>query len=217
MSIQVEKPKLTDDPRFESLKLLKEWSSWMVTTEGVMIGFLVNALAKAPPVGASNTATSTLHLDLVMLQYTILAFASSIAMAAWVLGSLPSISQRLHRGPLQLGAYGIFDLPIVRWIPLCAITFLQHLFFFGGLIALFSALPLSREIVGRKLTTFGWMIVLVGFVIAAALMLWWRARIKGDGVPSTTTRPDGNEADSDQGRLPVNRVADLTQCPPQMN
>lgn len=169
----------------------------MVTTEGVVIGFLINAIAKAQPVGASDTATSTLRLDLEVLQYTILAFASSIAMAAWVLGSLPSITQRLHRGPLQLGAYGIFDLPIVRWVPLYAVTFLQHLFFFAGLIALFFALPLSREIIGRGLTSFGWMMVLVCFVIVASLMLWWRERIRGNDVASTSAQADGNEVSSD--------------------
>jgi hypothetical protein len=142
MSSQVENKKLTDDPRFESLKLVQQWSSWMVTTEGVMIGFLVNAISKAAPPGAQ---TETLQLDLEALQYTILAFAISIAMAAWVLGSLPSIAQRLHRDPSRdLGAHGIFDLWLIRRIPLYAATFLQHLFFVAGLVTLFFALPVWK-------------------------------------------------------------------------
>lgn len=129
--------RLADDPRFEAAKFVKDWSTWMVTTEGVMIAFLVNALAK-----------DNLKMDAVMATWTVVLFSLSIIMAAWVLGSLPSITQRLHRTTCHFGEHGLFDLPVVRRVRLHWVTFLQHTFFLAGLVTLGLSLPPVRALLG---------------------------------------------------------------------
>lgn len=70
--------------RLEALKLLKDWSVWMVTFEIAGIGWLL-----------AKTESSSLPLDENFKKLTIVAFAFSVAFAAWVLSGIVSLVQRV--------------------------------------------------------------------------------------------------------------------------
>jgi len=203
MPAEVSSVKLSDDPRFEALKLLKDWSTWMVT-EGVMIGFLVNALPKALTVTQTSSgsqsrdlANSALVLRAEGLQCAILAFAISAAMAAWVIGSLPSITQRLRKSGSHrdLGAHAFFDLPILRWIPLYTLTFLQHLFFVVGILSLGFAVPIPEAILRRLCSLPAWWLVLIPLATIAVLAWGWQ--VTGGGVTRRSSKDHRTIGDFD--------------------
>jgi hypothetical protein len=104
--------------RLEALKLLKDWSVWMVTVETAAIGWLLGKVDGIQP---------------DFKKFTIIAFALSIAFAAWVLSGIVSLVQRVNTEP-ALDKAGVYDLRGVRKIRFGWITFLQHLFFFAGVV-----------------------------------------------------------------------------------
>lgn len=167
--------KLSEDPRFEGAKLVKEWSTWMVTTEGVIIGFLINSIAKWPPSGSEVE----LPLNRNLIVGTIAAFALSMAVAAWVVGSLPSVVQRLPHSRRALGAHGMLDLPWLRDVPLYVLTFLQHLFFGVGIVTLLLALPWPLPSKFRLAPSLGFAFALVaGAIIVRLSLKRWRRHVR---------------------------------------
>jgi len=111
------------DRENEALKFLQSWSSWMITVETALLGFA----------GATVLFKDKVQFCHGWFIVTVGSFALSIAAAAWVLGSLPSIAVRIqeHQNPYNLS---IFDYPLMP--PLYAVACLQHATFLAGLVAL---------------------------------------------------------------------------------
>jgi hypothetical protein len=114
--------------RITALRFMKEWSVWMVGVETALLGFLVSLLSR-----------DMLALGSYYLKGAAICFGLSIAFAAWVLGAIPSISQRLSKETGSIYMLGLFKIPVFRHVRLGWITFLQHLFFLLGLGGLIGA------------------------------------------------------------------------------
>lgn len=110
----------TKEKQFKAAELLKDWSIWLVTVQSGAIT-LITMFSKE-----SLIAKNVFSLG------TVICFALSIAVATWVLGSLPSIVQRV--GP---GDY-LHDKWLFSWwpTPLWAASFAQHILFLLGLFCL---------------------------------------------------------------------------------
>lgn len=124
----------TDTLRLEALKLLREWSVWMVAVQTGLIGFLISLLLQ-----------SQIRLGSIYIKGAVICFGLSIIFAAWVLGAIPSIIQRLNSDERGIYAIGIFDLPLLRHLRLGWFSFFEHLGFLLGLLALIVSVTL-REI-----------------------------------------------------------------------
>jgi hypothetical protein len=131
----------TIDRKVEAAKLLKDWSVWMVTVQSGLIGFLANAVSKKSGIG----------LDPAGVRLTVFFFSMSILFAAWVLGNLPSVVQRLDvdesrhisdmRGfvfPFKLFP-GLGFLAALVGVPMWFYGLWQHSFFFAGVLSLLAA------------------------------------------------------------------------------
>jgi hypothetical protein len=106
----------------------------MVGVETALLGFLVSLLT-----------SERIALGSVYLKGAAVCFGISIALAAWVLGAIPSVSQRLTHDAGSIYRMGLFAIPIMRHIRLGWITFFQHFFFLLGLLGLITSV-LSRQI-----------------------------------------------------------------------
>jgi len=82
------------DYPLESLKLLKDWSIWMVTVQTALLGFM-GTMAKEFGVKSPRLFETTVYL-----------FALSILFAAWVLSGIPSVARRIPQG-LNFSEYKI--------------------------------------------------------------------------------------------------------------
>jgi hypothetical protein len=109
----------------EGVKLLKEWSVWMVTVELAVIAFLASGYLRD---GGQLPSWG---------RWVAVCFGCSIAAAAWVLSALPWIVLCLDK-PEFLNFYEapISSAPILKHIRVWNMTVAQHLLFFGGLVAL---------------------------------------------------------------------------------
>jgi hypothetical protein len=106
--------------QLEAVKLLKDWSTWLVTVQTGALGLI------------------TIFSDKKILTFncwsvvTVLSFTLSIFAATWVLGALPSIAQRITAAD-NVHAMHLFEwLPIRLWVA----SGLQHLLFVAGIFAL---------------------------------------------------------------------------------
>ena len=122
------------DLRLAALGFLREWSVWMVGVQTVLLGFLVSLLSR-----------NQIALGSYYLKGAVVCFGLSIALAACVLGALPSISQRLPGREHGIYQFAVVDFPLLRRFRLGGLAFLQHLFFFLGLLGLILAI-LMRQI-----------------------------------------------------------------------
>jgi hypothetical protein len=113
------------DLRIEALRFLKEWSAWMVGVETAILGFLVTLLSR-----------DKLALGSIYIKAAAVCFGASMAFAAWSLGLIPSACERLDRDTSRVYGMRLFDTPALHWIRLGWITFMQHLFFFLGLLSI---------------------------------------------------------------------------------
>jgi hypothetical protein len=110
--------------QLEGLKLLKDWSIWMVTVETAAITFL----------GAA--AGRVIDSETIFFPVAIVLFTASIVFAAWVLGGIPSVAQRLD-GSGNLFHYKIYRIGwLADRIKLNALTAIQHTLFIFGIICL---------------------------------------------------------------------------------
>jgi hypothetical protein len=83
----------------EAVKLMKDWGSWMTSVSTAIIG--TNGFMMV------NGGTNSLR-EPAWAYLSLLFFGLSIAFAAWVLGSLPSVVIRLRKG----GPADIMEIPI---------------------------------------------------------------------------------------------------------
>ena len=106
----------------ESLKLLKDWSIWMVTVQTALLGFL-GALPKL-----------SIVVNKTLLRLTVALFTISILLAAWVLSSIPSVVRRIDNcfNYVDAKLYDINWLP--AWLTLNCVAIFQHLAFAIGMI-----------------------------------------------------------------------------------
>jgi len=110
--------------QLEALKLLKDWSVWMVTVETAAIAFLG---AVAGRVVKSTT---------VWFPVTIVSFAVSIVFAAWVLSGIPSVAQQID-GSSHLSIYKIYKSDLLPdFLTLNFVATIQHTFFVAGILGL---------------------------------------------------------------------------------
>jgi hypothetical protein len=119
--------------RLAALRFLKEWSTWMVGVETLLMGFLVSLLTG-----------DRITLGSIYLKGAVVCFGISIMIAAWLLGAIPSLSQRLPmatEGIYRMPLFSIFPLKYIRvgWV-----TFLQHLFFFLGMLGIVASILLKQ-------------------------------------------------------------------------
>lgn len=113
--------------QLEALKLLKDWSIWMVTVQVAAIAFL------------GTTARTLISRDGFAFPFTISCYALSIMMAAWVLSGIPSIVTRLDEAKKGT-TYLHYKLYNIDWMPdrltLNVVAIAQHFFFFMGIVGL---------------------------------------------------------------------------------
>jgi hypothetical protein len=105
----------------------------MVSVETALLGFLVSLLA-----------SDRIALGSIYLKGAAVCFGISIALAAWVLGAIPSVSQRLTNDSDSIYRMGLFDIPIMRHLRLGWVTFFQHVFFVLGLLGLITSVLLRQ-------------------------------------------------------------------------
>lgn len=114
----------------EAAKLMKDWGSWMTTVSTAVIG--ANGFLLTSP--SSGIASMPLVRDTWWAFCSVLLFGLSIAVAAWVLGALPSVVTRLNKdGPVPEN--DIYEMPFFSFIPVRVgvMASLQHVFFVLGL------------------------------------------------------------------------------------
>jgi hypothetical protein len=110
------------DKDFESLKLLKDWSIWMIGVETAILGFL----------GVMKHTGWEMNSFLFAL--TLCVFGGSILCAAWVLSSIPSVTRRLDER-LEYSRYKLYDYNwLPAWITLDRVAIAQHVLFGVGII-----------------------------------------------------------------------------------
>ncbi len=105
--------------QLEAVKLLKDWSAWLVTIQAAAIGLVTLFYEDGLTLNFWSRGATTF-------------FALSIIVATLVLGGLPSVVQRVTPN------VRIHDMQLTEWLPggLFIYTFLQHLFFILGVIFL---------------------------------------------------------------------------------
>jgi hypothetical protein len=124
---------MTDDERtLESLKLLRESSSWMVGVQTAIFGFLITLLS-----------SGQLKLGSFLIKGAVTSFGLSIICAGVILGAIPWV---LNRKPIVLSirAAPIANWPIINKISIGWISGLQYIAFVVGLICIASAVILKQ-------------------------------------------------------------------------
>lgn len=116
--------------QLEALKLLREWSAWMVAVQTALIGVGALFPERLPQAGSC------------CIKLAILCFGISIASAASVLGGIPSIAQRLE-GDKSIYDISIFDLKWLKYMPLNRFCLIEHISFLLGLVALIFSVLIS--------------------------------------------------------------------------
>ncbi|WP_426991167.1 hypothetical protein [Methylomonas sp. CM2] len=99
--------------QLEAIKLLKDWSTWLVTVQTGVLGLF----------GLQGKTLNDL---------TLTCFIISIVIATFILGALPSILQRSEDDS------NIHQMILFEWFPapLYVAAFLQHILFIIGVIYL---------------------------------------------------------------------------------
>jgi hypothetical protein len=112
--------------QLDALKLLKDWSGWLVSVQTGVLALLA-LWGKDKAVVPDATA-----------RWVFLFFGLSIVFATFVLGGLPSITQRVTAHA------NIYSMPLFEWLPewlakvrtLWFFTFMEHMLFLIGLVFL---------------------------------------------------------------------------------
>ncbi len=112
--------------QIEAAKLLKDWSTWLVTVQAAALGLITIFFGK-------DQALQRNYWSFGM----VICFALSICFATFVLGSLPTIIQRITPKD-YLHDMVLFTLPVGRLLPvkLSVAAFGQHVMFLAGVICL---------------------------------------------------------------------------------
>ena len=106
--------------RVEALKLVKDWSVWMVPVQTALIAFIGVGAAAGMRILA-NAAN-----------WTVAYFAVSIFCAAWLLSAIPYTVVRLGES-LDIYHMNLSSAPILCRVPLWLMATLQHVFFATGI------------------------------------------------------------------------------------
>jgi hypothetical protein len=109
----------------EAVKLLKDWSAWMVASELAVIAFLGSSYAsKGAVLGQCITGV-------------LVSFVVSIAAAAWLLGALPWIVVNLDNPEFQNPYQArLSSAPGFNRVRVWMLGFVQHACFFLGIVFL---------------------------------------------------------------------------------
>jgi hypothetical protein len=119
---------MTDDERtLESLKLLRESSSWMFGVQTAIFGYLITLLQ-----------ANKLMLGSFLIKGAVTAFGLSIVCAGVVLGAVPWV---LNRKPVPTSFRNapIANWPLVKGVSIGLASGLQYSAFVVGLVCLASA------------------------------------------------------------------------------
>ena len=113
-----------DERVLESLKLLRECSSWMVGVQTAIFGLLVTLLN-----------ANKIQLGSFYIKGSVIAFSLSIIFSGLVLTSIPWL---LNRTPLTLNVYKmvIFNRKVLDRLSIGLISALQYMCFVVGLMCL---------------------------------------------------------------------------------
>jgi|SRR5271166_2288134 len=107
--------------QIEAAKLLKDWSTWLVTVQAAVLGLITIFFGKDQALQRNKWSFGM-----------VISFALSIFFATFVLGSLPSIVQRITPKK-ELHSVDLFPgIPVQLWVA----TFGQHVMFLAGVICL---------------------------------------------------------------------------------
>jgi hypothetical protein len=110
--------------QIDALKLLKDWSSWLVSIQAAVLALL------------ALWGRDKVQLPAVVAHWVFVFFGGSIIFATFVLGGIPSIMQRVG------GGMNIYDIALFEWLPeqlgtlrtLWFFSFMEHLLFLLGMI-----------------------------------------------------------------------------------
>ena len=116
-----------DQPGLESLKLLRETTSWMVGVQTLIFGFLITLLN-----------AGTLALDSPWIKGAVAAFCLSIVCAGIVLGTVPWLPGRDNL-PKKIRRAPIVDWPGLRIFTIGLFSLLQLGAFVAGIGLLLAA------------------------------------------------------------------------------
>ena len=109
----------------EGVKLLKDWSTWMVTVETGVIALIASVYLKD---GAHFPRWG---------QVLVVCFALSIVAAAEVLSALPwVVLTKNQNGFNNFYLEPISSVPIRKHVRVWMVAVAQHVFFFAGLVAM---------------------------------------------------------------------------------
>ncbi|HYP02635.1 MAG TPA: hypothetical protein VER76_20770 [Pyrinomonadaceae bacterium] len=137
--------------QLDALKLLKDWSSWLVSIQAAVLALL------------ALWGKDKVQLPPVIAHWVFVFFGGSIIFATFVLGGIPSIMQRVQ------GGMNIYSIPLFEWLPerlgtlrtLWFFSFMEHiLFLIGMIIFMLPFLPgmsslLKVPLVSRFVSRFG--------------------------------------------------------------
>ena len=114
--------------QLEALKLLQEWSIWLITISSVFLGLIGFAFKTLPD---KKTLTSA--------KYCIIFLMTTVFLAVFLVGAIPAIIQKLlpvvSDNPVLLGtnARGIYGYLYLDFIPLWILVSSQRITFLIGL------------------------------------------------------------------------------------
>lgn len=120
--------------RLAALRSLKEWSTWLVGLETVLVGFLVSLLS-----------SQQLALGSPYLRGAIICFGFSIISATVLLAAVPSLTERLPAATDGVQRMPLVDVRLLRRVTVGRTSAIQHLLFLAGLIGLLASV-LGRQI-----------------------------------------------------------------------
>jgi hypothetical protein len=126
-----------------ALNALKEWSAWLVSIQAAVLGLATFMIGRNGSLPVANSKRGRRFLIIALV-----AFATSIFFATWVLGAMPSILLRIEDNPT---ADNFYHMPIAgapgfetvyQWLPgwgkymlqLWAFTLAEHLLFLIGIL-----------------------------------------------------------------------------------
>lgn len=114
--------------QLEALKLLQEWSIWLITISSAFLGLIGFAFKTIPDKRALSSA-----------KYCIIFLVSTVFLAVFLVGAIPAVIQKLQPvvsdNPVLLGtnARGIYGYLYLDFIPLWIMVSSQRITFLFGL------------------------------------------------------------------------------------
>lgn len=116
--------------QLEALKLLKDWSTWLVTVQATALGLLAALWGK-----------DSIKLGDAWARSVFILFGLSIVAATFVLGGVPDMAQRIPIKPHETASsFNIYrerlfsNFPDWGWLSsLWAFAFLEHILFLAGI------------------------------------------------------------------------------------